>query len=219
MEVWTICAGDMPPGPYSPFAEELHNRWQLGEAQAVALRRAEDRLSCRRMGAGLDWLDLPDCIYRTGADGAYLYPSRESIFGPLHPQEAPLVQQVAAQLANRIPPGARVAAPLALGNHVDHQLGRAAAELAVPTGLLYYADYPYVDQSDPDVAARLPTGAQAHRFTLSDAALDAWGHAVAAHASQISSFWPSDAAMRAALRDYYARWGAAQLWQAVPPAK
>jgi LmbE family N-acetylglucosaminyl deacetylase len=212
VEVWTICAGDMPSGPYSAFAEELHARWKTG-AEAVALRRQEDRESCRRMGAALLWLDLPDCIYRTGPNGEYLYASREAIFGALHPLETRLVQDVAAQLALTLPPGVNVVAPLTLGNHVDHQLTRRAAGLAGLGSLYYYADYPYVAQDDPDIAARLPQGAQAQHFELSEAALEAWAGAVAAHASQISSFWKDGAEMTAALQAYYARQGTV-LWKA-----
>jgi hypothetical protein len=41
VEIWTICAGDPPPGALSPYAEELHHRWGYG-IEAIAERRIED---------------------------------------------------------------------------------------------------------------------------------------------------------------------------------
>ena len=40
VEIWTVCAGAIPPGPLSPFAAELHARWGTGMA-SVEARRAE----------------------------------------------------------------------------------------------------------------------------------------------------------------------------------
>ena len=87
VQVWTICAGEVPPGPLSPFAAELHARWEAGQ-NAPAERRVEDLAACRAMGAVHRHFDLPDCIYRRGLDQTtHLYASEEAIFGPIHPEE------------------------------------------------------------------------------------------------------------------------------------
>ena len=39
VSIWTICAGEPPVAPLSPFAESLHDRWQTG-AEATQRRRA-----------------------------------------------------------------------------------------------------------------------------------------------------------------------------------
>ena len=115
VEIWTVCAGDPPPGSLSPFAEELHARWQTGR-EATASRRQEDLASCNRLSASCRHLPVPDCIYRRAgldywdpskpvdlptlnSDAGFLYPDREAIFGALHPLEAGLVRQLAGQLA------------------------------------------------------------------------------------------------------------------------
>ena len=97
--IWTICAGDPPQGPLSPFAQSLHDRWETGR-EAIAQRREEDILSCRQLGASYRHFDVPDCIYRrSGApfesspgSSGFLYATEESIFGLLHPAEAALVE-------------------------------------------------------------------------------------------------------------------------------
>jgi hypothetical protein len=63
VEVWTLCAGDLPPGPYTAFVEELHARWETAE-NTVVLRREEDRLACARLGATLRHFPIPDSVYR-----------------------------------------------------------------------------------------------------------------------------------------------------------
>jgi LmbE family N-acetylglucosaminyl deacetylase len=48
----TLMAGDPPARPLSPFAQQLHTRWQLHDAPtAVAARRAEDTAACRHLAA------------------------------------------------------------------------------------------------------------------------------------------------------------------------
>ncbi len=63
VEVWTICAGDLPAGPYTAFVEELHARWETSE-NAVLIRRREDRMACSRLGATWRHLPIPDSVYR-----------------------------------------------------------------------------------------------------------------------------------------------------------
>jgi hypothetical protein len=50
-------------------------------------------------------------------------------------------------------------------------------------------------------------------LAVSAAALRAWEEAVAAHASQLSSFWSGEEAMRAALQSYYHSSGGFRLWR------
>jgi hypothetical protein len=50
-------------------------------------------------------------------------------------------------------------------------------------------------------------------FRLSAAGLKAWQDAVAAHASQISTFWADELVMRMAIAEYAAQERAVCLWQ------
>ena len=213
VQLWTICGGEVPPGPLSPFAAALHARWEAGQ-NAPTERRAEDLAACRYMGASPYHFDLPDCIYRRGLDRiTHLYASEEGIFGPLHPEEAGLITQLAADLQARIPAEAVLVCPLTLGGHVDHRLTRAAVE-KINRRVWYYADYPYVLLEGSQFEELRQSGWQSTRFSVSEAGLEAWIASVAAYASQVSTFWPDAPAMQAALRDYWqGSGGGVLLWR------
>ncbi|HVN54414.1 MAG TPA: PIG-L family deacetylase [Anaerolineaceae bacterium] len=215
VEVWTICAGDPPGGPLSPFAEELHVRWGAG-AEAAAARREEDVQSCRELGAGYRHFSIPDCIYRVRPEtGEPVIRGEDDLFDLDNPPEPGLVEELAALLAEQLPRDAALVSPLALGNHVDHRLVRKAAERARPGGqeLFYYFDYPYIFKEGvrPEAAGGLtPVEGE-----ISRAGLAAWQAAIAAHASQISSFWAGLDEMRAVLEGYWAN-GGGKVWRSDP---
>lgn len=214
VSVWTVCAGDPPPGPLSPYAESLHDRWETGR-QAVGQRRREDKLSCRQMGAALCHLRIPDCIYRRAEEaGEPLYASEEAIFGPLHPVEQPLVLWLAGELRRLLSPHSRLVSPLTIGGHVDHRLTRAAAEkLGRP--LWYYADYPYVGKDASLLDHLHQEGWVSMRFRVSEQGLQVWAESVVAHASQVGTFWPSAEDVRQALHAHRQSMGGVTLWH--PP--
>ncbi|HLF90362.1 MAG TPA: PIG-L family deacetylase [Anaerolineales bacterium] len=210
VEIWTVCAGDPPPGPLSPFAQSLHTRWKTGEV-AGEVRRAEDQRAASRLGAGIRHLDLPDCIYRRHpVSGEALYVSEEAIFGEVHPSETPVIVWLSTVLA-KISRETEIVCPLTLGGHVDHRLVRAAAEQAGCVGR-YYADYPYVAQGDANVTNWLPARWRAQVLSISEPGIKAWAEAIAMYSSQLSTFWPDRAAMEAELRGYLQRFGGLRLW-------
>jgi LmbE family N-acetylglucosaminyl deacetylase len=213
--VWTICAGDPPAGPFSAFAEELHRRWGKGR-EAIEARLREDIFSCERLGADFQHLPVPDCIYRRSpSTGEALYASEEAIFSSLQPEEIDLLDGLAGMLAQKLHnlgAQAQLICPLGLGGHVDHRLTRAAAE-RLGHSLWYYPDYPYVLDHSSSFAAYLPTGWEPILYPLSAAGLQAWVEAVAAHRSQISTFWPDVQAMQQAIREYAGQHGGVRLWR------
>src|SRR5512146_806517 len=94
VEVWTVCAGEIPPGPLTPYAEELHARWGTG-LSSVAARRAEDEVACRAVGAMPRWFSVPDCIYRRLPDsGEPVVTGEDDLWLPLRPGETALVEKV-----------------------------------------------------------------------------------------------------------------------------
>ncbi len=201
MSVWSICAGDPPENFASPFADSLHERWDLVQA-ATILRRQEDIASCAIMGAQRLHFPIPDCIYRLGPQGAPsagqpLYTSEESLWGDVHPDERYLVEQLSQSLEEKLPQqtALNLVCPLALGGHVDHKLVRRAAE-ALPIRLWYYEDYPYALQAGDRLDGMRMQGWEEQVNPITQAGLDAWIRAVAAHASQISTFWHQDSARR-----------------------
>ncbi len=220
VSIWTICAGDVPPGPLSAFAEKLHTRWQTGR-EAVTQRRLEDAASCQILGASFRHLAVPDCIYRT-YDHSHLY-SEETFMGPIHPAENALVDALAQQLQQELlrqdlpgqdlPGHALVISPLALGGHVDHRLTRAVAE-KLDRELLYYADYPYCLNTEKELEQMRDSGWQPQLYPVSPEGLQAWQQGVAAYASQISTFWSDLSAMQQAIKNYRDHYQGSLLWQA-----
>ncbi len=207
VRVVTLFAGDPPPGPLSPFAVELHRRWGLDEAPGAG-RRAEDERALNLLGATAVHLSFPDAIYRVGPDGVPLYPSREAIFGPPHPVEAGLVDELARALAAlNLPSQVRIYVPLGVGQHVDHVLTRRAAERWQPRGgeFWYYEEYPYAESPD-QVMAALGQGAWREQLVpLTPAHLEARLAAIACYISQISSLFADLTEMRERVRAHAAR--------------
>jgi LmbE family N-acetylglucosaminyl deacetylase len=154
--VVTLMTGDPSVGESSPFAETLHAAWQLSAAEAYSIRRGEELAAMHLLGADFSHLGFLDCIYRRWS-GGYLYSSEEALFGEVHPADAPLLEEMVKRLKRLAPlaEAAAVYAPLALGNHVDHQLVRWAAKEWRPD-LSYYEDYPYAEEVD--IADVMPTG-------------------------------------------------------------
>jgi LmbE family N-acetylglucosaminyl deacetylase len=215
VSVWTICAGSPPEGPLSAFAQELHARWQTPMEEAVQRRRQEDQAACQVLAAGYRYFAIPDCIYRPGGEtGKFYYTCGEALFGELHPEETTLVKALAQELALRLPQAAQVVCPLTLGGHVDHRLTQAAAE-KLGRALWYYADYPYVLQSADPAKPVDQAGWTSQVFPVSPEGLSAWQAAVAAHQSQISTFWADLKAMQQAIQSYWQPNGGVRLWKNV----
>ncbi len=218
VEIWTICAGDPPSQPLTPYAEMLHQRWQTGP-EADRLRREEDAAACHSLGAHFRHFPIPDCIYRLRPEtGHPLVASDADLFDPLNLPEASLVAELASLLRDGLPPQAVLVSPLTLGGHIDHRLVRQAAGQLRPdgAGLLFYADFPYVQQ-DPSALQQYAGGLEPVAGDISPAGLAAWQGAVAAYTSQISSFWSSLEEMRARLEAYWLQ-GGGRLWARCPAA-
>ena len=188
-------------------------------------RRQEDMAACTRISASYRHFPVPDCIYRysreeahehhtddSGSQPGFIYDSQEAIFGPLHPSEGSLVQELALDLLSTLPQDAEVVCPLALGNHVDHQLTRLAVE-GLERPLWYYADYPYVLGLLDQIEVLHDAGWEGFLFSISPTGLEAWQQAVAEYQSQISTFWPDQEAMRVALSAYRQIFGGTVLWK------
>jgi hypothetical protein len=219
--VVTIFADSPSPSlPLSDFAQLLHDRWQgsaaIGEfADPPAVRRAEDVRSFEVLDPRIILAQFPltDCIYRSHPYlETPLYASEEEIFAELHPADP------AREKLTLIPPpeaGPIVYSPLAIGNHVDHQLVRSIVEgWGLDAGRVrFYEDYPHVViRSNLEKIVGQHEGWLSKIVPLSDAALESKINAAAEYASQISTFWKSIKAMDEALRNYAAQVGGERLW-------
>ncbi len=227
IHIWTIFAGDPPEGLLSDFAEELQSRWQGGR-ESISRRRQEDIIACERIGASYRHLTYQDCIYRGGIRPAYeserqqgierdgknefYYPSHASLFGPIHPAEICLIEQLSQELADMLPEAVQLVCPLTLGDHVDHKLTRAAVE-KLGCRVWYYADYPYVINHLEEIYILKKSGWKDQLFCVSDAGMEAWKQAVSAYRSQISSFWLDIESLEKELEEYREFFGGVMLWQ------
>lgn len=201
VKIWTIFSGDVPDRPLSPFARELHERWQTG-AEAPRMRRTEDQLACSRLGAEPSYLMYPDCIYRLrqGTDEPLI--TRNEDLSRLNVEtELALVEELCQKIARNLSSDATVIAPIGIGNHIDHLITRAVAE-KLPDTRFFYADYPYVGSHPEEIFQRLPKTAVCVQYPLNNLSLANWQYAVEAYTSQISTFWPSISDMCRAVETY-----------------
>jgi len=209
VRVLTICAGDPPPGPLSPFAEALHVRWGTAVTPATA-RRTEDRIATGRLGA-LAWhFDIPDAIYRIAGDGGHLYATEADIFGELHPEDLRIADHLTRQLVQAQDPNLRILCPLGFGGHADHRLTRLAAE-GLGVGLWYYYDLPYASRGGELPAGMGMPDGEVTTFPLAPEEIEAWASAAAEYRSQVSSFWPDTEHLYRELQAFHDAWGGTRL--------
>ena len=128
------------------FAAFQHKAWGSPEDPWEA-RRTEERAVMAGLGIDYLWLDYLDAIYRGSQ-----YLSDDDLFGVVKPDDQPVQSALAMDLLAicRRSPGARLYVPLAVGQHVDHQLCYAAADVPLAAGasVAYYEDVPYALQPD-----------------------------------------------------------------------
>ena len=188
--VVTLFAG-RPITDLSPFAQQVHRSW--GDPPDVLdMRTAEERMAMKVLGAEYRLLDAPEAMYRgPSGGGGWYYESREALFGEVHPDECYLPSQLAAVVDEMVPAGeVTIAAPLAVGHHVDHELTHAAARLLRHRGheVVFYEDYPYAQRPGLLEKAREAHAAQhwsARLVALTAADLAAKITALKAYRSQV----------------------------------
>ena len=201
VSILTVCAGEPPPVPISNYAQSLHARWETG-SNALEVRKDENRVSCQVLGAKAINLAIPDVIYRRSpVDGSPICESDADLTAELQAVEYPIIETLADELIRNIPLDCEIVSPLALGGHVDHRLVRSAVEeLGRP--VRYYADFPYsidLDKSQID----LEMGMHHNLYPISKKGLETWQASIAAHCSQISTFWTSTHQMREVVQAYW----------------
>jgi LmbE family N-acetylglucosaminyl deacetylase len=209
----TVMAGDPPSAKISDFAQRLHNRWHLS-LDATLKRRIEDQAACGLLGADYVHWPLPDCIYRKHpTSNLALYDSEEAIFGRVHPVEMDLVQQLSKRITS-LPKHKALLIPLGVGNHVDHQLTRLAAEQdRSQQSLIYYEDYPYTREEAALESILHPRNLwQSEVIRLSETDLAAKVHAIACYESQLGSFFHDEEDLAQQVKGHHDRIGGERNW-------
>ena len=214
--VVTIFAGDPDLTCLSPLAEDLQAAWGHPPAP-YATRRAEDRAAMRHLGAIFVHLGFRETIYRFDARSDPLYPDEESLFDQPHPADAPLIVRLEAALRPLVCGlGPTILyAPLAVGQHVDHQLvSQVALRLLSPPetapDLWYYEDFPYaaglVPHHAPDSVEAALNRHNNGGWQSDDVAIDLAPkvEAIACYSSQMQTLFGDEPTMIRAVRDYAA---------------
>lgn len=213
VSAWTICCGDIPKGRLSPVAKELHERWGF-ERNAPALRRAEDSASMNILGVPVTHFSIPDCIYRRNSStDEFLIQKMADLFSEFPVSEEYLVDELASKFAEWRRQGENLVSPFGLGNHIDHILVRRAAEKVTGQDTWYYADYPYTLKSEPSA---LPHKGESIKLIIGKPCLETWQKSIAAHHSQISTFWGSTDQMQQAIEEYQRSGGGSEICRVQP---
>lgn len=173
-------------------------------------RRTEDQNAAAIIGADTLYMSLLDCLYRVDDTGQALYPTEESLWQALHPSD-PATAQVAASPVD-VTRFRRIYAPLAAGNHVDHQLIRNQARRWQQVGISvwWYEDYPYTRNPRAIRTALTAFPALSGREQLQpveivfdEAAMRVKVKAMRAYATQISSFWENESVIADEVRQTF----------------
>ncbi len=213
--VLTIMAGDPPEDPPdTPIVRDLHQRWQAGY-HPTATRRQEDLAAAQSLGAQVMHLPVADCVYRTvqhQGEMIALYPSEESLFGEVSPDDPAF--EVLRSLS--LPTAEVIYVPLGVGYHVDHQLVRDWALTLEKTNgatLKFYEEYPYINDTmkiDRALAYYKAQTLRAEILTLSEEDVLAKIGGIDCYVSQISTWWDGPAQMAQATREIMLTKGAGQ---------
>jgi len=184
---------------------------------AIAVRRAEEERFAFLMEASVVFLDLPDAAFRGYAGDAEL-------LGAVHEDDEPPFEVLHREIVRLEPQ--TVYFPLAVGNHVDHQLCRdvGLALLGQRRGwvmpgpdfvgrLSFYEDFPYAWWSDYDgplqngrIELELPVGVGigAGYADITDV-IDRKAAGIGLYASQIGRLFDSPQGMLDDLYAYHRR--------------
>ncbi len=153
--VVTVFAGEVPDEIITDFAKWKHSRWGVNSVEEnVTRRQEEDRDAVEALGARAHWLGYPDAIYRGDR-----YLSDPSLFGTPQAVETGLVNLIADEIRS-LPEWddhGTVFVPLAIGEHVDHQIMFAVGRLLAERGVRVFAyeDCPYAIHTPAGVERRL----------------------------------------------------------------
>lgn len=209
-----------PDMPLSDFCREIHQEMGLGgcDDQAVSIRRAEDRAAMDLLGCIGIHLAFFDAIYRHDPlSGGGLYNSVDALTGPVHPHDTALIDQIADAVENTrgIHRNTQIYAPLAIGNHVDHQIVHAVGLRLRQRGyaVSFYEDFPYADptfrwnleQPNPRtleaaLLASAPAIGRQRLLALDEATLAQRVGAIAAYHSQLRFMFDDQADLTAHVR-------------------
>lgn len=172
-----------PSQDLSGFARFQHERWGVDVESVQKRRRDEDMCAASALGATVRtaWLDFHDAIYRNQA-----YSTDEALFGSIIEADLAIVDELVAAIEAF--PASEYVVPLAVGNHVDHQLALMAGRQLAQRGhvVLGYVDIPYaLTLPSGHVVAASASGGVARIVELDTDALERRWRAIDCYSSQL----------------------------------
>jgi LmbE family N-acetylglucosaminyl deacetylase len=203
--VMTLCAGEPDCDALSPFAEQYHIAWGNPD-NPVETRRVEDSAVLGSWGVTAYHCDTQDSIYRR-INGRYAYPDLATLFNDPHPQELwclPRVWQAGLKSLYPDSTGMIIYAPLAAGNHVDHQLVRTLAMQLLEAGedVWFYEDYPHVESVGSLNVAKSWFGTESWQTKTTAIDIRAKLAAISGYKSQLRSTFRGGEAMTRDVKQY-----------------
>lgn len=200
------------PEKLSDFATLVHQHMGLTSPLGAAQRLEEDLAAMTILGADAMHANFYDALYRFGDNGEH-YSAYPQLTSSLPSWEAGHLAQLSEyfhQLA-QANTQALFIAPMAVGNHVDHQLVKQAAMQGIaPKQLWFYEDYPYSDDElghkfgQPSselaqLAGTAPHGV-AHHERITPEQLTAKQYAIEAYKTQVNGLFPNTKPLSERLR-------------------
>jgi len=174
-------AGAPSDSEYSPFAQDLHQKWGFSSAgETVRSRREEDNTAASIVGATTLHFDFLDCIYRRDENGEWPY---DNIYLPVHEMDTNLPREIADTISPRLKQDDVLVCQLSVGSHIDHVLVRQAAEL-LGRPLIYDIDVPYIFYKPEELAPK-SAGMEEKVHPVTESGLNYWQEAVLAYKSQL----------------------------------
>jgi LmbE family N-acetylglucosaminyl deacetylase len=200
VSVAIVFGGEPNYDKLSPFAQEVHSRPHATE-RLMNQRWQEEQRALSILQATPRPGSFLDCIYRMdGERTRWLYDSQEALFGEIDPvEEEDLLMEVTQSIVSLAPEPEQCVlyAPLAIGNHVDHQVVHRAAKDLQHGGyrIRYYEDYPYVVREAEgltEALARWGAGGQWHPafVLLNDTSLRRKIEAIKSYRTQHAVLFP-----------------------------
>lgn len=205
-----------------PLADSVGSHGTLepvdfSSADAMALRKAEEERFAFLMEASVIFLDLPDAVYRG-------YEGDEQLLGVVRDDDESPYEILRREIVRLEPQ--MVYFPLAIGNHVDHQLCRELGLALLAEGhrwvmpgpdfvgrLSFYEDFPYAwwtDFSGPNdgsgLVLDLPAGVTLEpQYSDITDLLERKAAGISLYASQMPRLFSSQQGMLDDLYGYHAR--------------
>lgn len=196
-----LLTGELPD---TPILADLHQRWSAGD-NPLLTRQKEDANALNALNSNYVHMPLTDCVYRV-VDDIALYPSEESLFGDVHPQDyAPdFLTDISLPFKDK---AQTVYIPLGVGHHVDHQIVRDWGIYLMNQDyegvtVKFYAEYPYLntDNAIQTALSDIKLDLSSNHVILDEADIQAKVSAISHYKSQISTFWESLEAMELDIR-------------------